>query len=79
MAASGGDYIPGTRQRPVQMAVLVKFKNLTSDHKKAGRYPIRVYVGPTKNLLQDDRETPSKIRRHNLPAGYISIPGAKEH
>ena len=46
--------------------------------KKAGRYPIRVYVGPTKNLLQDDRETPSKIRRHNLPAGYISIPGAKE-
>ena len=29
-------------------------------YKKAGRFPIRTYEGPTKNLLPDDRETPSR-------------------
>ncbi|MBR3689246.1 MAG: hypothetical protein IKL85_09265, partial [Lentisphaeria bacterium] len=43
------------------------------DTKKAGRIPIRVYEGPTKNLPLNDRETPSKTRRHNGPCWFISI------
>ena len=50
----GNDQIQRTRSG-------IKFRNRRLSTKKAGRYPIRVYVGPTKNLLQDDRETPSKI------------------
>ena len=29
-------------------------------NKKAGRIPVRTSVGPAKNLLKNDRETPSK-------------------
>ena len=43
------------------------------DDKKAGRIPVREDVGPAKNPLPDDRETPSKTRRHNDPCWYFFI------
>lgn len=45
--------------------------------KKAGRLPVRAYIGPAKNLFLNDRETPSKTRRHNTSLLMYFISGTK--
>lgn len=46
-------------------------------NKKAGRFPVRAYIGPAKNPFLNDRETPSKTQRHNASLLVYFISGTK--
>ena len=45
--------------------------------KKAGRLPMRAYIGPAKNLPLNDRETPSKTEDTVLLAGIFRFSGKR--
>ena len=45
--------------------------------KKAGRLPMRAYIGPAKNLPLNDRETPSKTEDTVLLAGVFRFSGKR--
>ena len=51
--------------------------NITSEHKKAGRFPIRMHEGPTKNLLPNEqKKRPARYEDTMVLAG-ISYSVAK--
>ena len=67
-----------TRQRPVQMAMLVKFKTKQPSTKKAGRFPMRAYEGPAKNLILRRQENAQQDTKTQCVCAGISHSESKE-
>ena len=71
----GGVYYPAHEATAgIKMEVDVTLEIMTSEHKKSRTLPMRVRVGPTKNLLQ--RRTEKRPARHKdtmVPCWYSNL------